>query len=141
MAGPSLARNRFAPPAGGSGGGIAGVVVQDNGAVVVPAATQLNFIGFTVALGGPGQADITFPGASSEQVEYHTVTALELAAKQFNLGSAPITPANVQADVVDGAVLGFSTDFSVVGSVFSWNGLGLDGVIAEGDVVRLVYFA
>lgn len=49
----------------GTGGGGAGtVIVQDEGIVVVPAATTLNFVGLgvTAAPGAPGVADITVPG-------------------------------------------------------------------------------
>jgi len=76
-------------------------------------------------------------GSGIDTVEYHTVTAGELAAKQFNLLAAP-TSVDF-SDMVGGGPLHEGVDYSLAGVVYDWNGLGLDGVIAEGDIVRIAY--
>lgn len=140
MGGPGVARNRFSPPAASGGGGGAAPDIQDEGILIVPAATFLNFIGagVTVTPNGAG-ADVTIPGGGGSTglnfVVEHTVTALELAAKQFNLPAAPASP--LFADMIGGGPLSNGSDFNVVGLVFDWNGLGLDGIINQGDVVRI----
>jgi hypothetical protein len=134
MSGTQNSRTRFQSP-GGSGSAFAGSNVKENGVVKATGVSVFDFVGATVAPGGPGEAIITItPGGSAVSPEYHTVTALELAAKQFNLSSAP----TIQfADVCDGAPLQNAVDYSIAGAIFSWNGLGLDGIIAEGDVIRI----
>lgn len=138
MGGPGIARNRFSPPAGSGGGGGTAPDIQDEGVLIVPAATFLNFVGpgVTVTPNGAG-ADVAIPGGSTglNFVVEHTVTGPELANKQFNLPAAPATP--VFADVIGGTALSNGADFTIVGLVFGWNGLGLDGIINEGDVVRI----
>ncbi|MDX1921457.1 MAG: hypothetical protein SFU25_12080 [Candidatus Caenarcaniphilales bacterium] len=71
---------------------------------------------------------------------FHTVTAPELAAKQFLLPVAPPLPGNVVVDMHRGApCLLNGVDFNIVGLVFDWNGFGLDGIIKVGDTIRLLY--
>ena len=125
----------------GGGGGGSGTVqnVLDEGVLVLANAVELNFVGagVTASNAGAGRAQITIPGGSTVLPLYHAVTAPELAAKQFTLPLGAFS--FFIADIVDGAVLQDTVDFAVIGNQFNWNGLGLDGVIAEGDVVRFVY--
>lgn len=80
------------------------------------------------------------PAPSGTQiVEYHTITAGELTAKQFTMLGTPATVAYTVSDLISGGALHFSVDFTVIGSNWSWNGLALDGVLAVGDVIRLNY--
>lgn len=87
----------------------------------------------------PGSGGGPTPGVINTVI-MHTVTAPELAAKQFNLPTAPPDTSKLIVDVHQGpAALVFGSDYTVAGAVFSWNGLGLDGLIAAGDKIRIVY--
>lgn len=77
------------------------------------------------------------PSKTKVKVVYHTLTLAEEIAKSLTL---PGYPKSLQVDVVDGGgaqVLG--RDFVYSGTVLSWAGLGLDGVLVEGDILRLTY--
>lgn len=74
--------------------------------------------------------------ATSPLPEYHTLTGGEILAKQFNLSTSPT---EYWADVVHGPSLNVGTDFTIVGNVFGWAGLGLDGVLSAGDIIRVVH--
>lgn len=74
------------------------------------------------------------------QVEYHTVTGLEVTNKQITLSLVPSDPTKVLLDLVNGSTQVYSTDFVVVTNVLDWTGLGLDGTITAGDILRIVYF-
>lgn len=121
---------------GGGGGG--NVNVAENGVLKVASATLLNFLGgTTVVNAGGGQADINPNAGVALVVDYHTVTALELAAKEFTLPLASY--GYFDADMVDGAILQESVDYAVILNKFNWNGLGLDGIIAAGDIIKFRY--
>lgn len=127
---------------GNAGGGGPGTIeVRENDIPIVGAATILNFLGsVSVANAGGGKADITITGAGYDTVIFHTLTAGEVAAKQLNLPSAPANPNLMLVDQVDGTpALRIGVDFSVAGTLVDWNGLGMDGVVAEGDVIRFAY--
>jgi hypothetical protein len=73
--------------------------------------------------------------------EYHTITAGEETAKALTLPAAPAEPAKVLLDMIGGSAQIYSVDFIIAGTTLSWNGLGLDGVLLENDVVRIYYYA
>ena len=76
-----------------------------------------------------------------EQVEYRTITSGEALAKQLVLTGTPAFPAKVKLDVAGGTTQVFGDDFSVVGNVVEWTGLGLDAIPTEaGDKWRITYF-
>lgn len=88
---------------------------------------------------GTGGSGPPFAG-TLDTVVYHTITAPELAAKQFNLAVAPATLAKVECDVHQGPpALVITVDFNIAGVVFSWGGLGLDGLVQVNTVIRLAY--
>lgn len=73
--------------------------------------------------------------------EFHTITALEAAAKSFNLPSTPADPTRVIVDILNGGgPIKKDRDFTLVGPTFSWVGTPLDGLIGEGDELRFQYF-
>lgn len=77
------------------------------------------------------------PSRTKIKVVYHELTGAEEIAKQLTL---PGYPKSLQIDVVDGGgaqVLG--RDFTYSGTLVSWDGLALDGVLAEGDILRITY--
>lgn len=128
----------FGQPAGGGSGTLANI--EQAGVPIVLGAITLNFrTGATVTNGGGGLANVDISGGGFSVVNYHTVTAPELAAKQFNLPSAPGTPALAMVDVIGGSSQQITVGYNIVGVVFSWNGLSLDGIIGVGDVIRTAY--
>jgi hypothetical protein len=74
------------------------------------------------------------------RTEYRTVTALEATNKQLTLANTPSTSSETHLDVIGGGPQFYGDDFSVSGSTLSWNGLGLDGLLATGDKLRIAYF-
>lgn len=91
---------------------------------------------FYLTAGNPG---VFFGGASSE-TEYHTVSAPEATAKQFSMLHSPAAASKVMVDVVGSTSQIYGVDFTISGNTFDWSGLGLDGDLSAGDVVRLYYF-
>ena len=69
----------------------------------------------------------------------HTITAGEVTAKSFSVASAPTAPADAMAYFKDGVPQLAPDDFTITGTTVDWNGLGLDGIITAGMVMRLVY--
>lgn len=136
------AKTRLATPGGNAGG--ASLLVEQGGLPVVAGASVLNFTGagVTVTPGLPGVANIAIPGGGGAALapEYHTITGPELVAREFTLSSIPTT---VWADTVGGSILQYGVDFVVTGNLFQWHvglvGLGLDGIIAVNDVIRVIH--
>jgi prefoldin subunit 5 len=85
------------------------------------------------------EAEVDALAASSLKVEYRTITAGEEAAKQLTLAEAPTTATEVALDVRGGGAQFYTNDFTVSGSVLTWSGLGLDGLLVENDKVRIIY--
>lgn len=72
-------------------------------------------------------------------VHTRNITALEAASAAFELPFTPRFPSALLMFVADGGghrVPG--VDFEVEGSVISWAGKELDGVLAAGDTVSIV---
>jgi len=88
--------------------------------------------------GGGGSSVISVSG--EWKVEYHTVTALEHTAKQFSMSETPSDNDQVLVDMLNGSTQQNAVDYNITGAIFDWNGLGLDGVINIGDIIRLAYF-
>lgn len=89
---------------------------------------------------GGGGAGSVITVSGEWKVEYHTITALEFSAKQFTISETPFDNDQVLVDVVSGSTQQNAVDFDITGDVFDWNGLGLDGNINIGDIIRLAYF-
>lgn len=79
-------------------------------------------------------------GSSGLNFEYHTVTAAEAAAKSFLLLKDP-AGGQVCIDIIEGTSQKPGIDYAIDGKSVSWDGLGLDGLIEAGDVVRCIYGA
>jgi len=74
------------------------------------------------------------------QTIVHTIVPAESITKSFTLPFIPADPTDVIMDVVGGIDGTYGVDFIITGDTFSWSGLGFDGLLGSGDVVRLVYF-
>lgn len=88
-----------------------------------------------------GESLIVPSPSGEQQVVYRDITLAEEIAKELTLAIAPATPAKTVVDIISGSSQRFNVDFTVVGAVLSWNGLGLDGVLLENDVLRIQYFS
>lgn len=75
------------------------------------------------------------------RVEYRTITAAEEASKSLSLAHPVTEPSEFLFDLKNGGGSQFpDADFRLEGnSVVAWDGLTLDGLLAEGDQVRLIY--
>jgi hypothetical protein len=78
--------------------------------------------------------------ATSNVVEYFQLDASEMLAKAVTLSNTPAIPQYVMLDVIGGGPQVYAEDFSVTGASLSWNGLALDGILSEGDKLRVSYF-
>jgi len=76
----------------------------------------------------------------SPKTEYRTLSAGEIAAKQLTLAQTPIVSSEILVDTATGTINVFSVDFTVSGNVVSWTGLGFDGLLTAGDVLRIHYY-
>jgi hypothetical protein len=79
--------------------------------------------------------------SESRKVEEFTLSASDIAAKKVTLTYPPVNGSDVELDVIGGCPQDNGTDFSVnVGTKeVSWSGLGLDGILAANDVLRISY--
>lgn len=68
-----------------------------------------------------------------------TITAGMITAKQFSLSSAPKSGQGILLVPQEGVPQVEGVDYTVSGSIISWNGKGLDGVIEAGDVLEIYY--
>lgn len=79
------------------------------------------------------------PPPGTRNIDYYTLGAPDITAKQITLVATPATSADTVLDVIGGTSQHYGIDYSVSGSTLTWNGLGLDGLLANGDVLRVIY--
>lgn len=77
---------------------------------------------------------------SAPVVEYREVSAGEIDDKQMTLAQTPGNSTVVMVDLIGGSAQRLSVDYSVAGATLGWSGLGLDGLLEAGDVLRVHYF-
>jgi hypothetical protein len=80
-------------------------------------------------------------GADGKIVKYYPVDANIVAAKNITLPIAPQDPTEVEFNMKGFPDSVLNQDYTVAGLTLSWAGLPPDGVIAPGDVLRVVYYA
>lgn len=78
-------------------------------------------------------------GGGSLIVQPETLSAGQISAKQITLSIPPINPSAVLLEIQGGTPVFFNVDYTVTGTTLSWAGLGLDGFIEEGELIRAVY--
>lgn len=79
-------------------------------------------------------------GSSAEQiVQYITLTSADETNKSVTLSNTPLNADKVMLDPVGGPAQQYGVDFTVSGTTLSWASLGLDGILEEGDVLRISY--
>lgn len=74
------------------------------------------------------------------QVEQITISEEQELAKEIVLTSAPTQPLRTLFFIDGAAPTFYGLDFIVIENTLSWSSTRLDGILKEGDLVRLVYF-
>jgi len=87
-----------------------------------------------------GKLEVSSSVAVAQEVEYRVITSVEATAKQLTLAFSPTVASQVMLDVIGGGPQYYSVDYIVSGTVLSWSGLGLDSILATGDVLRILYW-
>jgi hypothetical protein len=69
-----------------------------------------------------------------------TLNSTDIANKYYDLVVTPSFPSLTRLQVIGGSEQVYGTDFTISGTLLSWNGLTLDGVLEIGDklVVNLI---
>lgn len=77
----------------------------------------------------------------AEKVEYITVSLTDVSNKYVTYSSAVGAGGKLRVCPMDGGPLHFGVDYTVDAGLnrVGWNGLALDGIIAAGDVLRIIY--
>lgn len=110
--------------------GVDSIAVNTNGAIYVK--TGIADTAWTL--------EVTPSAGTTPIVEYRTISVIEGVLKQVTLSNTPTDSALVQLDVISGGPQEYGFDYQVVGTVLSWNGKNLDGVLAAGNKLRIAYF-
>ena len=78
----------------------------------------------------------------AEKVEYKTISLTDVGNGYVTFSSAVGASGNLRVTTMEGTVLQFGVDYIVDSGNrrVVWTGFGLDGKIASGDVLQLVYF-
>lgn len=88
---------------------------------------------------GSPSAPITVPG--TQNVNYVEITALMITNKELTLPNMPAVATNTMVDIIGGSTQHYGVDFTVSGSVLTWNGLGLEIDLIEGSFLRINYLS
>jgi len=83
--------------------------------------------------------DVAASGGGSYNVDKITLNATNISNKSVTLSATPSTIADTRLIVIEGIEQEFSVDFTVGGATLSWNGLGLDGILADGDKIIVIF--
>lgn len=75
------------------------------------------------------------------QTEFRTISPTESSTKIIVLAFTPATPGQVMVDIIGGTAQEFNVDYTIVANEFRWNGYVLDGLLAQGDRLRIGYIA
>lgn len=92
---------------------------------------------FPVGIGVPGPTGSPGPAGVGAHIENYALDAGMISAKQITLGSVPT--GNVFLDIVDGCPQRIGPDFIVTGSVLSWSGKNLEGILEVDDELIVIY--
>lgn len=79
------------------------------------------------------------PVAGLRNVNYITLDGTDITNKEITLVNTPENASRVILDVISGTSQFFGIDYTVSGSVLSWDTLGLDGILSIGDTLRIIY--
>lgn len=89
--------------------------------------------GFGAGSGPPSPED------KSTAVDNFTLTETDITNKYVTLNDTPTIPAETRLAVSGGTHAFYGVSFTVSGDQLSWDGLGLDGLLAPGDQLVIRY--
>lgn len=73
------------------------------------------------------------------KVEMFTVTPLMITNGQLTLSQNNASPSETLLFIYGGVIQKYGIDFTVVGNVLSWTGLGLETIISLSDILIIQY--
>lgn len=75
----------------------------------------------------------TSSGVSYFPQPVRELTVTDVSNKQITLSKTPTTPNKTRVVVIGGINQEYGVDFTVSGSILSWNGLGMESLLEAGD--------
>lgn len=90
---------------------------------------------------GTGGGPVTVIANGPLRVEHRVITEAEASDNALNLSLMPANSDYVAVDIVGGVPQLNGIDFSVSGSRIDWSIGDLNGLIANGDIIRITYSA
>jgi hypothetical protein len=87
----------------------------------------------------PNGVPLSGAGGGVLKSELITLSSTDIANKQLTFSEIPYEESAIQLIPVGGPVQVLFLDYVISGSVVNWGGLGLDGILAEGDQIQIFY--
>ena len=78
-------------------------------------------------------------GTTTYNVNYVTLKSTDISNKFITLSSAPTVPADTLLTVIGGPMQNYGIDYTVSGTILSWSGLFLDGVLIVNDILIIQF--
>jgi len=101
----------------------------------IPAPGQSVYVFYLVNAFSLGQ----ITGALTPSVENFTLSPTDISNKFVTLAHNPANPTTVMCDIVGLTGQVYGVDFTVAGMQLNWSGLGMDGLVFSGSVLRVFY--
>ena len=83
--------------------------------------------------------EATVSGGGTYNVEKFTLSPSDITNKSVTLANTPSTANLTRLVVIEGIEQDYGVDFSVSGTLLTWNGLGLESLLESGDKLIIVY--
>lgn len=107
---------------------------------IIPLDDQPGVLTLAAEIAGDTTLNITSVLSSVPfTTERFTLSALNISNKSVTLAHTPATPNTILVNPIGGIPQNYAVDFTVSGATLSWNGLFLDGVLEENDVLLISY--
>lgn len=79
-------------------------------------------------------------GVGGYEVNYFTITAEQEESKSIELSGIPVYPTKTLLDISNGGgAQTYDIDFTVEDNILSWDSKRLDGILSEGDEIRVIW--
>jgi hypothetical protein len=119
---------------GGSGSGVSSVNGA-TGSIIVSGSggISVNTTGQDITISGAG-------GSATNRVQVITLAAFDISNKYVTLTETPTAPSDVTLSIGTAPGQSYGVDYTVSGTILTWSGLGLDGVLSIGDILTINYF-
>lgn len=111
-------------------------IILEEAEIVYDTDLDSYFGGDGTTLGGFDIGSKYVPPPVNTQI---TLTNQDIINKYVSLPSAPAYPACVSLLPDGGPHQRYGIDFKVVGSILSWDGLGLDNFLESGETITVTY--